>query len=144
MIVERAVLYQGGEVAREVFSRCDKGKCSEAKSVFAYVKGIACASNVLSTRSKDEAREGKSESSGEQLQLEKKKGQSMDSSFEDPPLTPRRRENLKYPLNNPDSPPIDAHSGRNDSCGTRRWKSNAEKRQSCSFSAPKVIEIKIG
>ena len=52
-----------------------------------YVKGIPLPSNILSKRSKEEAREGKDESSGEQLQLDRKKGQSMGSCFENVPLT---------------------------------------------------------
>ena len=76
----------------------------DSKTVFAYVKGNPLTSNVPSKRSKELAREGQSESSGEMLQPDKKKGQGVDSSFEDLPLTPRRRENMKYPLNNPDSP----------------------------------------
>ena len=105
--------FSGGHVRSRRLSRNENGEHYDPKSVFAYVKGIPMTSIVPSKRSKDEAREGQSESSGEQLQLDKKKGQGADSSFEDLPATPRRRENLKYPLNNPDSPPSYASTGRN-------------------------------
>ena len=88
-------------------------KSYDAKSIFAFVKGNPLTSNVPSKRSKELAREGQSESSGEMLQPDKKKGQGVDSSFEDLPTKPCRRENLKYPLNNPDSPPPNQATGRN-------------------------------
>ena len=85
----------------------------DPKSVIAYVKGIPITSNVPSKRSKESARGDKSESSGDSLlQPERKKEQGVDSSFDDIPLTPRRRENLVYPLKNPDSPPPNAYTGR--------------------------------
>ena len=38
----------------------------------------------------------------------------VDSSFEDAPVTPRRRENMSYPLKNPDSPPPAPNAGRSE------------------------------
>ena len=70
----------------------------DAKSVIAYVKGIPTTSNVPSKRSKEAARGDTSESSVDGLlQPDRKKGQGVDSSFDDIPVTPRRRENLIYP-----------------------------------------------
>ena len=85
----------------------------DSRSVIGCLKGNPLASNVPSKSSKELARGDKSESSGEQLQPDKKTGKGTDSSFEDPPSTPRRRENLSYPLKNPDSPPSDPRSERN-------------------------------
>ena len=87
----------------------------DSKTVFAYVKGNPLTSNIPSKRSKELARGDKSESSGEGLlQPDRKKGMGVDSSFEDAPVTPRRRENMSYPLKNPDSPPPAPSAGRSE------------------------------
>ena len=101
----------GGHARSRSLSRHEK--YLEGQSVFAFVKRNPLTSNVPSKRSKELAREGQSESSGEMLQPDKKKGHGVDSSFEDLPTTPRRIQNLKYPLNNPDSPPPNPSTGRN-------------------------------
>ena len=76
----RSTTPRGSGRARNL-SRFYRGKSLEVKSVFAYVKGIPLASNIPSIRSKEETREGKDKSSGEQLQPNMKKGQSVDSYF---------------------------------------------------------------